>query len=199
MIGFDLVGYLLFALVTSITPGPNNYLLFSYGKNYGFKDSNKLMLGIALGFTTMLLISGYGLGEIIQRNATIGLLLKIISSAWLLYLAFVLSKLSIDVTEDSKPKVGFYQAYLLQFLNPKAWIMAITGASVFLPHMGNIHLSVWVFALSFAIVGVPCMIAWVSFGDLISRVLKSEKANKMLGYLLFALMVMSIVMIWLKE
>ena len=199
MIGFDIAGYLIFAFVTSITPGPNNYLLFSYGKNFGFKDSNKLMLGIALGFITMLLISGYGLGEIIQRNSTIGLILKIVSSVWLLYLAFVLSKLNANITEDSKPKVGFYQAYLLQFVNPKAWIMAITGASAFLPHMGNIHLSVWVFALSFGLVGLPCMIAWVFFGDLISRLLNSEKANKMLGYILFGLMVMSIVMIWLKE
>jgi threonine/homoserine/homoserine lactone efflux protein len=197
--GFDIVGYLIFAFVTSITLGPNNYLLFSYGKNFGFKDSNKLMLGIALGFVTMLLISGYGLGEIIKRNPTVGFILKIISSVWLLYLAFILSKLSADISADSKPKVGFYQAYFLQFVNPKAWIMAITGASAFLPHMGNIHLSVWVFALSFGLVGVPCMITWISFGDLISKVLKSEKANRNLGYLLFFLMIVSILMIWIKE
>lgn len=197
MIGFNLAGYLIFAFVTSITPGPNNYLLFSYGKKFGFKDSNKLMLGIALGFITMLLISGYGLGEIIRQSATISLILKIVSSVWLLYLAFMLSKLSSDVEDNSNIKVGFYQAYFLQFVNPKAWIMAVTGATAFLPHFDNIHLSVWIFALSFGLVGVPCMMVWISFGDLISRVLKSKKANKYMGYTMFILMIASIVMVWL--
>lgn len=196
MIGFDLTGYLIFALVTSITPGPNNYLLFSYGKTFGFKDSGKLMLGIALGFVTMLFLSGYGLAELISHNATIGLILKILSSVWLLYLAWALSNLKSDVATDAKPKVSFAQAYMLQFVNPKAWIMALTGASAFLPHFSNIHLNVTVFALSFGLVGVPCMVTWISFGDLISRILKSEKANRMIGYVLFLLMVLSVVMIW---
>jgi len=55
MLGYNLAGYLIFAFVTSITPGPNNFLLFSYGKNYGFKDSGKLMAGILAGFFVMLL------------------------------------------------------------------------------------------------------------------------------------------------
>lgn len=196
MIGFDLTGYLIFALVTSITPGPNNYLLFSYGKTFGFKDSGKLMLGIALGFVTMLFMSGYGLAELIAHNATIGLILKIVSSVWLLYLAWALSNLNSDITAEAKPKVGFTQAYLLQFANPKAWIMALTGASAFLPHFSNIHLNVFVFAISFGLVGVPCMLLWISFGDLISKILKSEKANRLIGYSLFLMMVSIVVMIW---
>jgi threonine/homoserine/homoserine lactone efflux protein len=92
--------------------------------------------------------------------------------------------------------MGFYQGFFMQFVNPKAWIMAITGASAFLPNMGNIHLNVFVFAITFGIVGVPCMITWISFGDLISKLLKSERSNKILGWLLFVLMVLSIVMVW---
>jgi len=196
MIGFDLAGYLIFAFVTSITPGPNNYLLFSYGKKYGYKDSGKLMLGIAFGFVTMLYIAGYGMAGLMSQNATIGLILKIISSVWLFYLAIVLSKLSADISTESNVKVGFYQGYFLQFVNPKAWIMAVSGATAFLPHLRNIHISVFVFAFSFAIVGVPCMLIWISFGDMISKLLKSEKANRNLGYALFLLMVVSIMMIW---
>lgn len=197
MIGYNITGYLIFALVTSITPGPNNYLLFSYGKHFGLKDSSKLMLGIALGFITMLYMAGYGMAGIVSRNSSVALVLKIISSVWLFYLAVVLSKLSINVTADPRTKVGFYQGYVMQFLNPKAWIMAFAGATTFLPHLGNIHLSVFVFAFSFGLVGVPCMITWVLFGDLISKVLKSEKANRYFGYLLFVLMLVSIVMVWL--
>ena len=199
MFTFDIAGYLIFAFVTSITPGPNNYLLFSYGKSFGFKDSGKLMLGIFFGFFTMLYMAGYGMAEVISQSSTVGLMLKIVSSVWLFYLAFVLSKLSAEVSADSRVKIGFYQAYLMQFVNPKAWIMAVTGATAFLPHSANMHLNVFVFAISFGLVGVPCMITWISFGDLISKALKSEKANRNLGYLMFALMVASIVMIWIKK
>ncbi len=193
----NITGYLIFAFVTSITPGPNNYLLFSYGKTYGFKDSSKLMSGIFFGFFILLYASGYGIAELITKSAAIGLALKIISSVWLFYLAFVLSKLSSDISVESRAKIGFFQGLFLQFVNPKAWIMAITGAGAFLPHLENIHLSVFLFAITFGLVGVPCMISWILFGDLISKILRSEKANRALGLVLFVLMIMSIVMIWL--
>jgi threonine/homoserine/homoserine lactone efflux protein len=197
MLGFNITGYLIFAFVTTITPGPNNYLLFSYGKNYGFKDSSKLMTGIFLGFFVLLYVAGYGIAEIITKNPTIGIVLKTISSIWLFYLAIVLSKLSSDISVDSNSKIGLYQGFFMQFVNPKAWIMAITGASAFLPHFNNIHLSVFVYAITFGLVGIPCMISWILFGDLISRLLKSEKANQILGIILFILMIMSIIMIWI--
>lgn len=197
MIGFNLTGYLIFAFVTAITPGPNNYLLFSYGKNFGFKDSSKFMGGIFLGFFVLLYAAGYGITEIITKNPTIGIVLRIISSIWLFYLAIVISKLSSDIAVDSNSKLGFLQGFFMQFVNPKAWIMAITGASAFLPQLANPHISVFVFAITFGIVGIPCMITWVSFGDYISKLLKSEKANKILGIVFFVLMISSIVMIWI--
>jgi threonine/homoserine/homoserine lactone efflux protein len=188
---------MIFALVTSITPGPNNYLLFSYGKKYGFRDSYYLMLGIFTGFLVLLYASGYGIAGLITANKIIGVILKIASSAWLFYLAIVLSKLNSNMTETSDFKAGFYEGFLMQFVNPKAWIMAITGAGAFLPQLHNIHLSVFIFSFSFGLVGIPCMIVWIYFGDLISKILKSERANKVLGIILFILMFFSIIMIWL--
>jgi len=195
--GFDIVGYIIFAFVTSITPGPNNYLLFSYGKRFGYKDSGRLMVGILLGFFVLLFIAGYGIAQIITNDPNIGLILKILSSVWLFYLAFELSKLNSEISTVSASKAGFYQGFVMQFVNPKAWIMAISGASAFLPRTSNVHLNVFVFAVIFGLIGIPCMICWVLFGDLISKWLKSEKANQILGYTLFILMVSSIAMIWL--
>lgn len=194
---FDLAGYLLFAFVTSITPGPNNYMLFSYGKNFGFKQSSYLMLGIFLGFFILLYIAGYGIAGIVTRSPTTGLILKIVSSAWLLYLAFVLSRLNSEVETRNDARAGFIQGFLLQFVNPKAWIMAISGAGAFLPKLGSAHLNVFIFAISFGVVGIPCMISWIAFGDLISKILKSKKANRILGIVLFLLMVASVIMIWI--
>lgn len=196
-IGFNLTGYLIFAFVTSITPGPNNYLLFYYGRHYGFKSSGNLMFGIFLGFFVLLYAAGYGIAEIISASSTIEIALKILSSAWLLYLALMLSRISPQVEIGTGSKTGFMQGFIMQFINPKAWIMAITGASAFLPDFGNFHLNVFVFAISFGIVGIPCMITWISFGDIIARMLKSEKANRIIGLIMFTLMLLSIVMIWI--
>jgi len=197
MIGFNISGYLIFALVTSITPGPNNIMLFSHGKVFGFKPSFKLMLGIFLGFSTLLYISGYGIAGMIAKSPTIGMILKIISSVWLIYLAFILSKLSSEISSESSSKIGVYQGFLMQFVNPKAWIMAIAGAGAFMPHFQSIHLNVFIFTITFGLVGFPCMILWTLFGGIISKLLKSEKANRILGLCLFLLMICSVVMIWL--
>jgi threonine/homoserine/homoserine lactone efflux protein len=197
MNGYDLAGYLLFAFVTSITPGPNNYLLFAYGKTLGYKDSGRLMAGIFLGFFVLLYLAGYGIGGIISNNPVVGLILKAVSSAWLFYLAIVFSRPATGKATGSTQKIGFTQAFMFQFVNPKAWIMALSGAGAFMPQLGNIHLGVFVFAITFGLVGIPCMLAWIAFGDTLSRLLKSEKSNMIVGVILFVLMITSIVMIWL--
>jgi len=182
----------------SITPGPNNLMLFSYGKAYGFNDSRNVMLGIFLGFFLMLCLAGYGIANIITNSPTAGFVLKIVGSFWMLYLAFILRKLSVEVELDKKTAIRFDQAFFMQFVNLKAWVMAISGASAFLPQSKNIHLNVFVFAISFGLVGIPCMFIWLKMGDVIAKIIKSEKASRMLGYMMFSLMIVSIVTIWIK-
>jgi len=194
---FDLAGYMIFAFVTSITPGPNNLLLLACGKQSGIKGSLRLMLGIFIGFSTLLYISGYGITAIITINHTVEIIFKIISSIWLFYLAIIMSKINTTGSNDSKHKIGIIPGFFMQFVNPKAWIMAIGGASAFLPHFHNIHWNVFVFTFTFGIAGIPCMISWVLFGDLFSKIIKSEKSNRILGYVLFLLMISCIIMIWI--
>ena len=198
MIHYDLLGYILFAFVTSITPGPNNILLFSQGKKFGFRYSIQLMFGIFCGFMVLLYISGYGIAELITHSSLLALMLKIVSSLWLFYLAFVLRICNFETSlTDTNSKVGFFQGFFMQFINPKAWIMAIAGTSAYMPHLRNVHVNVFIFALSFGLVGIPCMISWVVLGDMIAKMLKSEKANRFLGYSLSGLMIISIFMIWI--
>ncbi len=197
MIGYNLTGYLIFAFVTTITPGPINYMLFSYGRNYGLRDSGKLMAGIFLGFMVLLYLSGYSIAGLITKHPAMEFYFKIASSLWLLYLAVILSKINSVDTVDSGSRIGFFAGFFMQFVNPKAWIMAIGGASAFLPHFDNIHLSVFVFSMIFGMVGIPCMILWILFGDWIAKLLKSAEAHLILGIVLFCLMIISIVMIWI--
>jgi threonine/homoserine/homoserine lactone efflux protein len=195
---FNIIGYLIFAFVTCITPGPNNLMLFSYGKAYGFDDSGKVMIGIGLGFFTMLYLAGYGVAKIVASSETLELIIRIAGSIWMLYLAFVLSKMSTEIMPSENKRIAFGQAYLQQFVNPKAWVMAISGAGAFMPKSNNIHLNVFVFAAFFAMVGIPSMVIWLKMGDVIAKILKSERANRVLGHTMFSLMIVSIITIWMK-
>ncbi|MDD5455580.1 MAG: LysE family translocator [Candidatus Margulisbacteria bacterium] len=190
-----LFGYLIFAFLTTITPGPNNLVLFNNGKVYGVRASINLMTGVITGFFTLLCVTGYGVGSLITQNIYLAMILKIAGSFWLLYLGYSMMHLNInpDITYKN---LGLKEGYLLQFVNPKGWIMAVSGAGAFMPHFGNLHVNVLIFAGIFALVGIPSMLSWVYLGDSISRLIKSKKANKILGWGLFLLMILSVVMIW---
>lgn len=194
---FNFVGYFIFAFVTSITPGPNNLLLFSYGKAYGFTDSSKVAYGIMVGFLTELILAGYGVATIMATNIYASLGLKIVGSLWMLYLAFLLRKMHTELKSKQQAKVGFTQMLILQFVNPKAWVMAVTGASVFLPQLGSIHLNVLVYALFFGVVGFPSIFIWLKAGDIIAKLIQSPRSNLILGNIMFILMVASVVTIWI--
>jgi threonine/homoserine/homoserine lactone efflux protein len=194
---FNIIGYLIFAVVTSYTPGPNNLMLFSYGKAYGVKNARGVMFGIFLGFLIELYLAGYGVAGILTSNPTARTILKIIGSLWMLYLAWILRRINMSSVPDQQPKIGFPQSFAQQFVNPKAWIMVISGASAFMPQLGNIHLDVFVYALIFSIVGAPSMITWLKAGDVIARFVKSERHNVIVGYTMVVLMLVSIVTIWM--
>ncbi len=194
---FNIYGYLIYASVMAITPGPNNLMLFSYGKAYGINESQKVIIGIFMGVYVMLYLAGYGIANIINNIPAMELVLKIAGSLWLIYLGFVLRKISIETGRKDQIAIGFWQAFAQQFVNIKAWVMAINGASVFLPKTDSLHLNVFLFATSFALVGVPCMIIWLKMGDMIAKIVKSERSNKILGYTMFSLMMITVVLIWI--
>jgi threonine/homoserine/homoserine lactone efflux protein len=156
------------------------------------------MFGIFLGFFMMLCLAGYGIAKIITSSHTAEFVLKIVGSLWMLYLAFLLSKLSTDIDTNEKLEIGFGYAFAQQFVNSKAWIMAISGASAFMPQFSSIHINVFLFASIFALVGIPCMFVWLKMGDVIAKIITSEKANRILGYTMVSLMLVTIATIWMK-
>ncbi len=127
----SMVGFLW---VAAITPGPNNMLLTSTGANFGFMRSIWLMLGIMLGMQSMLLLVAFGVGSLILIYPSLHLALKILGSLYLLWLAWKIAtsayeKLDTNVA-PAKP-LRLYQGWLLQFLNPKAWLMGLGSVASF--------------------------------------------------------------------
>jgi threonine/homoserine/homoserine lactone efflux protein len=167
-----------FALVSSITPGPNNLMLMASGTNFGLARSVPHLLGVSVGFVLMLVVVGAGLGAALEAWPAAMLALKVLSAAYLLYLAWnIATSAAPSAGEDraiSRP-LTFMQAAAFQWVNPKAWTMALTAMAVYVPADDRM-LGVLVVALVFGAVNLPSVGVWTAAGVQLRRLLHRPKA-----------------------
>jgi threonine/homoserine/homoserine lactone efflux protein len=156
---------LVFAFVTSITPGPNNLMLLASGVNFGFVRTVPHMFGIAGGFATLLFGVGMGLGAVLKAYPALDLTLKIAGGAYLLYLAWkiAMSRSLAAKGEAKAVPMTFFQAAAFQWVNPKAWVMAVTAMAVYTNPEAP-FLSMLLVTAAFAAVNFPSVSVWAGFG-----------------------------------
>lgn len=159
------VTLMVFAFVTSITPGPNNFMLLASGVNFGFRRTIPHMLGIGGGFLVLLLAVGLGLGELLERFPPLFIALKFAGGAYLLFLAYKIA-MSRSMGEGSSTgyPMSFIAAAAFQWVNPKAWVMAVTAMATY-TDKEHFLLSVTLVAIVFVLVNVPSVSAWAGFGS----------------------------------
>jgi len=161
----------LFALVSSITPGPNNVMLASSGLNFGFRRSVPHLLGVNLGFTLMIFLVGVGLGSVFQQTPALYTVLKYAGAAYLLYLAWKIANSGpLDEGEARGKPFTFLQAAAFQWVNPKAWVMAVGVVATYTPQNG-FFANLVIATLVCGIVNLPSIGIWVTFGTALRRVL----------------------------
>ncbi len=187
-----LLALALFALVSTITPGPNNLMLMSSGANFGFKKTIPHMLGVSLGFAFMLLLVGIGLMQLFNQYPISYDILKVVSVIYLLYLAF---KIATSASLKGKEKVeskpfSFFQAAAFQWVNPKAWTMALTAISVYSPSQ-NFE-SIVIVAMVFALVNLPSVSCWTLLGQELRVLLSSATRLRIFNYTMASLLVLSL-------
>jgi threonine/homoserine/homoserine lactone efflux protein len=188
----------LFAFVSSITPGPNNIMLTSSGLVFGFARTIPHMLGVTVGFGVVLALCAAGIGSLIVAVPAIHLGLKILGSGYLLYLAWQLRKMAFKQDGDTGAKpMSFIGAAAFQFANPKAWVMAITGASAFLPLVQPVGFAIALFCLVFSAINLPCIGVWAGTGAALRRYLAQPKWQHRFCAVMVLLTVYSAVAIWL--
>ncbi len=160
-----LLALVVFAFVTSITPGPNNFMLLASGVNFGFRRTIPHMLGIGGGFLSLLLGVGFGLGALLTAYPSLHLALKLAGGAYLLSLAWRIAMSRSLSEKDGKAArpMTFLEAAAFQWVNPKAWVMAVTAMAVYSEPAAP-FLSVLVVALAFALVNLPSVSTWAGFG-----------------------------------
>ena len=181
----------LFAFVSSVTPGPNNLMLMASGANFGFKKTIPHMLGIGIGFTVMIVLVGLGLIQIFDLYPIAHTILKIASTLYLLFLAW---KIANAAAPESQSKSGtpmtFLQAAAFQWVNPKAWTMALTAISLYAP--GQTLISILWVALIFGIINLPCVSSWTVLGQQMRRFLTNPRRLRAFNWTMAASLVASL-------
>lgn len=170
---------LAFAFVSSITPGPNNFMLLASGVNFGFRRSLPHMLGIGAGFVALLLAVGFGLGAVLTAYPQLHLALKIAGGAYLLYLAWrIAMSRSMSAREDEAARpMTFLEATAFQWVNPKAWVMALTAMAIYTSPEAPFATVILV-AAAFGIVNLPCVSSWAAFGTALRGFLSDPRRLK---------------------
>ncbi|KPF51750.1 LysE family translocator [Rhizobium sp. AAP116] len=187
-----LLALVVFAFATSITPGPNNMMLFASGVNFGFRRTIPHMLGIGAGFFSLLIGVGLGLGAILSAYPPAFIALKVAGGLYLLWIAWKIgSSRTMGEGEAKARPMSFLGAAAFQWVNPKAWVMAVTAMAVY-PHPEHYALTVGIVALVFAAVNVPSVSTWAGFGSALREWLSVPVRLKWFNITMALLLVMSL-------
>lgn len=191
----------IFLFIAAITPGPNNLLLTSSGANVGFKGSLKLMAGIMLGMQCVLLSSAFGVAALLIIYPALHIGLKIVGSAYLLWLAWKTATSSyqrLDIPAKTPQAVSWFQGGLLQFLNPKAWMMGLGAVGSFSLSGDAYFSSVIAIGLVMVIVNCVAGIVWILGGTLISLFLQSRRSWFVFNISMGLLTALCVPLIWIE-
>ncbi|TIX88765.1 LysE family translocator [Rhizobium sp. P44RR-XXIV] len=183
---------LLFAFTTSITPGPNNMMLFTSGVNFGFRRTIPHMLGIGVGFFVLLIAVGLGLGAVLHTAPLLYTVLKFAGGAYLVWIAWKIgTSRSLSESESDAQPMSFISAAAFQWVNPKAWVMAVTAMATYTNEQLYLF-SVLVVGLAFAAVNVPSVSTWAGFGSALRDWLSVPVRLKWFNITMAVLLVLSL-------
>ena len=189
-----LFAVILFAVSSSVTPGPNNVMVMTSGLNFGVRRSLPLLAGICVGFSVMLLLVGAGFSQLFERFPSMHFIIKCIGVVYLLYLAYMIacSAGSVSSTPQSEP-FSFLKGALFQWVNAKAWVVATGAIAAFTSVGADFFGQNLLIALTFFVVSFPCVGVWLAFGSLLKKWLNSAKGRQYFNLTMASLLVLSVV------
>jgi len=192
MINFTLFTALVaFYFTMFFTPGPNNAMLTASGMKFGFTRTLPHLIGISLGHILQIGLTCFGLANLFLIYPQVQFYMKILCFFYLLYLGWkMIGSFSLIKQETGRP-LRFYEASLFQFINPKAWSIAVTVASGFFPTKENIFVGVAFVTITGAVINLPTCSLWALFGSGLRKFVNNEKIKKLIEYLLAVLLVLT--------
>lgn len=187
-----LLALVTFGFVTSVTPGPNNLMLLSSGLNFGFRRSLPHMLGIGCGFVVMIIAVGLGLGALFTAYPLAHTVLLWVGVAYLLYLAWRIANAGpVEQKAGTARPMTFLEAALFQWVNPKAWVMAVSAATTYV-RPATAFSDVLIVGLVFGLINIPSISLWAGFGTAMQRLLTDAGSVRIFNIVMAVLLVLSV-------
>jgi len=181
-----------FALVTVITPGPNNLMLMASGANFGFRRTVPHMFGIGLGFPSMVFLVGVGVMQVFDLWPVTYTVLKVLSVLYLLFLAWKIAHAAPPKSAHAEGKpLSFLQAAAFQWVNPKAWSMALSAITLYAASR-NLTAVLWV-AGTYVGCSVISTTSWTVLGQQMRRLLKNPVRLRVFNWVMAALLVATLI------
>ncbi len=181
------IAMMTFALTMNFLPGPINIMLISSGLNHGLTKTIPFIIGASLGFTSLLASVAFGLMLVVETHSNSLSIITIVGSLYIAYMGYKVSSSlsSIESNDTNKALLKLHDGLILQWFNPKGYIVAIAGVSMFSTSGGN---SISIFVLIFFIITFLAMILWTLVGEKFNIILNNEIKvkifNKIMGWLL---------------
>jgi threonine/homoserine/homoserine lactone efflux protein len=184
---------ILFAIVSCVTPGPNNTMIMTSGLNYGIRRSLPHYFGICLGFPVMVVAVGLGLAGVFELYPALHTVLKIVGAAYLSYLAWKIASAPVGIRNVSAGKpFSFLQAAGFQWVNPKAWALAVGATVTYTTGDISYALQISLISIIFLIFGAPCILLWLWFGSALKSVLQNPNSVRLFNITMAVLLIASL-------
>lgn len=189
-----LLSVLLFALVSTATPGPNNIMVMTSGMNFGVWRTVPHYLGICIGFPAMVLAISMGLGTVFEAVPVMHQVIKVLGISYLMYLAWRIATTETELKEDGSSRpLSFWQAAAFQWVNPKAWVMAVGALATFTTVSGRVvEQALWI-AAAFMVVAIPSVGGWMLGGAGLRRLLEKPAYRRWFNWTMGLLLVLSVI------
>ena len=184
-------------MVAAVTPGPSNVMLTAAGAAVGVARGIPSLLGVATGMGAMMLLVPLGLGSLVLASP---LALKVLNwggAAFLLWLSWkIATARGGGETGSASRPVGYIGAALLQWVNPKSWLVAASAAGTFLhAGAGSAATQAGLLAGLFVLAALPSGLVWLAFGAGAQRLLRSPRRQRVFNVTMGVLLALSIALI----
>ena len=199
MINFTLFSALAaFYFTMFFTPGPNNAMLTASGMKFGFIRTLPHLVGISLGHIIQIGLTCFGLANLFLIYPQVQFYMKILCFIYLLFLGWKMIGSFSSIQKETGRPLRFYEASLFQFINPKAWSIAVTVASGFFPTEENVFMGVAFVTITAAVINLPTCSLWALFGSGLRKFVNNENIKRLIEYLLAVLLFLTGLYILIK-
>lgn len=190
---FDwIIAVATFAIVTCFTPGPNNTFLMASGLAFGFRRTLAPMLGVAIGFSIMVLGVAFGVAQLFRAFPMLYDILRVVSALYLLYLAWRIATADPKAAGSATARpLTFMEAAGFQWINPKAWSMALFASSAYVL-ADEPNASVFAMAAIFLMAGLGSSSTWAAGGTALRALIDNPRALRVVNIVLALLLVASL-------